>query len=212
MEFKMVEIGKLKENEWNPNEMTDSVFNHLKAEVQRVGFIDPVTARKNGKILEIIDGAHRVRIAKEVGLTEVPVIILEMDEDEAKLQTINLNQIKGEINPVKFAKLLQDLELRVKMEDLQKYLNMPMEQIESYKMLLDMPEDVEGEIKKLAKQPGFHYAFTVREGDREVVEDALKAGEGLGSSDKFVSICTGFLKANNKKNKDKGKDDDEENQ
>ena len=121
MEFKMLNPNEVKLNLYNPNEMIGSVFNHLKDEIQRVGFIDPILARKEGESLIVIDGEHRLKASQELGLKEVPVVIVEMDEDTAKIQTVNSNLIKGEFNPVKFAKLLKDLEVKFDKVALQKY-------------------------------------------------------------------------------------------
>ena len=55
------------------------------------------------------------------------------------------SQIRGETNPVKFAQLLKDLESKFELNQIQEYLNMSKEEIDSYKLLLDMDE---AEIRK----------------------------------------------------------------
>ena len=136
MEYKKLKINTLRPNEYNPNEMTESVLNHLVAELKRIGFLQPILVNKKGII---IDGEHRWLAAQEAGLKEVPVIEVDMSEKEAKLTTVNMNQIKGELNPLKFAELLTDLRKDFKLEDLSETFNMGINELENYDMLLNLP-------------------------------------------------------------------------
>jgi len=196
MEFKMMNPRDLVQNNYNPNEMVDSIYNHLKQEIQRVGFIDPVSVRKtrDGK-LEIIDGEHRWRAALDLGMKEIPVIILDMDESEAKIQTINLNIIKGEFNPIKYAKLLTDLEIKYQEDDLLKYLNMSKSELESYKLLLNLPENIDEEdVKGMKPVNKYEITFTFKtKEEMDTVNDALKLVEGKDRNIKLVRICEDYL-------------------
>ncbi len=90
----MVKVDGLVPNPWNPNHMTKEGFNELCIEVRRTSEIaKPIIARMlpDGK-LEIVDGEHNWRAAKKVGLEEVPCVIKEMSDAEAKRQTFKRNQ------------------------------------------------------------------------------------------------------------------------
>jgi len=159
MEYKKLKIDELKPNEYNPNEMTESIMNHLIAEIKRIGFLQPVLVNMEGII---IDGEHRWLAAKEVGLEEVPVIQADMDEKDAKLTTINMNQIKGELNPLKFAELLTDLRNDLELEDLSETFNMSIPELENYDLLLNLPEsdiDLPEKEPKLIKCPECGHQF-----------------------------------------------------
>ena len=137
MEYKKLNVNELKPNDYNPNEMTESIFNHLKREYERVGMLQPILINKNHII---IDGEHRWKAAKEMGLEEIPVIIVDISDEDAKITTVNMNQIKGELNPVKFAELLKSLESDYNNEQLAELLNMSELEIENYDMLLNLPD------------------------------------------------------------------------
>ena len=49
-------------------------YEELKKSIQQLGFLDPITVNKN---YEILDGYTRYRIAKELGIKEIPVEIYE---------------------------------------------------------------------------------------------------------------------------------------
>jgi len=73
-----------------------------------------------------------------------------MNEKDAKLTTINMNQIKGELNPLKFAELLIDLKQDFKLEDLSETFNMSLSELENYDMLVNLPD---GKFEEIEKKP-----------------------------------------------------------
>ncbi len=96
-----VPVNRLRENDWNPNEMDEDDFEQLVAEVRRLGRVaKPIVVRPSGGQFEIIDGAHNFRAARDVGLKEV---LCEIDEDmsdiEARIQTYMRNQ-HGQHDPL----------------------------------------------------------------------------------------------------------------
>lgn len=64
----------------NPRAITDEAVEAVAASIARFGFGAPIIARTTG---EVIAGHTRLRAAKQLGLTQVPVRFLDLDEDEA---------------------------------------------------------------------------------------------------------------------------------
>jgi len=61
-------------------------------------------------VYELIDGEHRLRAAKELGYTEVPIWNLgDISDAVAKQLTIVLNETRGSSDPGKLGELLMDL-------------------------------------------------------------------------------------------------------
>ena len=56
-------------------ELTDSVRRH--------GILQPLSVRRVGTGYELIAGERRLRAAQQAGLTEVPCIVMTMDEKES---------------------------------------------------------------------------------------------------------------------------------
>ena len=133
-----IPVKKITKNPWNPNEMTDSTYKHLKQEFKRVGFLQTILVRKHNDRYQIIDGEHRWRAAKEEGLESVPAIVVEMDDATAKTTSINMNRIKGTNNPLRLAELLKGL--KVDVPKLDSVLNMSKQELAGFDILLDMPQ------------------------------------------------------------------------
>lgn len=116
IETRQVELEKLEPNPWNPNVMTDLVLQKERESIELYGFIDPITVRphptkrkRERGVLQIIDGEHRWRVATEMELVTVPVVVLDIDTVAAKKLTIILNETRGEADTLDLAKLLKDL-------------------------------------------------------------------------------------------------------
>jgi len=60
-------------------------YEELKESIQQLGFLDPIIINKN---YEILDGYTRYRIAKELGIKEIPVEIYETSGREEELDII----------------------------------------------------------------------------------------------------------------------------
>lgn len=106
LEFEMWPIDKLRPNTWNPNEMEPKIYELTKLSMIEEGFSDPIDIDPTGLIL---DGEHRWLVAKDLGLTEVPVFVKERYNDDAKITTIRKDRTHGEPDLVKLAEIVGDL-------------------------------------------------------------------------------------------------------
>lgn len=103
----------LSPNPKNPNEMTDSEFNMLCDNIEKMGITDPILVRplEEGKY-RIVGGHHRWEVAKLLGFEEVPCTVVkdpEFDEDQEQFQVVRMNTIRGHLSPEKFMAMYQSL-------------------------------------------------------------------------------------------------------
>lgn len=79
-----VEISLLHPNRSQPRkEFDDEALNSLAQSIVENGIIQPICVRRDGALYEIISGERRTRAAKIVGITEVPCIIMDADEEKS---------------------------------------------------------------------------------------------------------------------------------
>jgi len=102
-------LNSIRENAFNPNVMTEEEFKDLVEDMRRVGpeGVDPIHVRRLEDGYEIIDGAHRFRVAQELGWNDIRCWVHEMDESEARAFNYEKNRLRGRIDPFKEAELFK---------------------------------------------------------------------------------------------------------
>lgn len=81
-------------------------FLGLRDSIQQRGILNPVSVRRDGDSLILVDGLHRLTAAKEAGLPEIPCHILDMEESQVHAAQIIANVHKVETKPVDYSKSL----------------------------------------------------------------------------------------------------------
>jgi hypothetical protein len=90
-------IAELKECEYNPRQMTEHQYEHLKNSIDQFGFVDPIIVNVHPKRKDIVVGGnHRLHIAKAVGLKELPTVEVSLDLERERELNIRLNKNTGE--------------------------------------------------------------------------------------------------------------------
>jgi ParB/RepB/Spo0J family partition protein len=108
-----IPIDLIEPNDWNPNVQSDATFEALVEEIHTSGFDEPLVVvphpDKKGAY-RIISGEHRWKAAKTLGMQAIPVVVKEQwDEATQKVQTVRRNMLRGELDRVKFSKLVNDV-------------------------------------------------------------------------------------------------------
>ena len=156
----MVPIELIVPNEWNPNELSDAMFNRLVSDMEELGFLQPLllTPLEDGKF-RIVDGEHRYEGAKLLDHTEVPAVILAgefaKDETKQKLQTMRMNMIRGVVDKRKLMALVTDLATRMPIEEVAE--GMAFDDIDGLRALIDdtrasLPPEMRKEFDKAKEE------------------------------------------------------------
>ena len=83
--------------EYNPRQLTKDQYTQLKDSLTRFGLVDPLIVNKHKTRKNILVGGHqRLRIAKEMGLDNIPCVEVELPLDQEKELNIRLNKNVGE--------------------------------------------------------------------------------------------------------------------
>ncbi len=143
---KMVKLDDLVVNELQPRKkFTDYKIEELANSIKEFGVIQPLLAHKKGSGYELIAGERRFRASKKAGLTEVPVIIREVDELEKlevaiieNLQRENLNSIDLAMS---YKKLIDDFGLT--QEEVAKKMGKSRPSVANTVRLLALPGEIQ---------------------------------------------------------------------
>jgi ABC-type transport system involved in cytochrome c biogenesis ATPase subunit len=88
-----VPVEALKIDNENPNRMSTRRLEALKKSIQRYGFVVPIITNKD---LLVADGEHRLKAAKALGMKQVSVVRLPVDEVDRRLIRQVMNKLRGE--------------------------------------------------------------------------------------------------------------------
>ena len=100
-------IADLHPDPGNPRRIEEDELAALTRSIATFGVVDPVLARRADR--RVIAGHQRLVAARRAGLTTVPVILLDLPAEDARLLNVALNQIGGEWDADLLARLLIDL-------------------------------------------------------------------------------------------------------
>lgn len=184
MEITLIKMEQVTPNSYNPNDIPEDIMAKLRAEIARKGLCEPIIVRQAEDGYIIVDGEHRWRICKELGVLEIPCIVKDYDESEAKIKTVQLNYMRGSPVPIRLASLIHDLNKEIPLEDLARRLPYDEPQLKDNLELLKLPEDfgmaIERQAMEESKEMPMVVSFVLFKKQVEVIEQAIKvAGESL---------------------------------
>ena len=108
-ELKVLPISALKPAEYNPRKKLkpgDREYKKIRDSIEEFGFADPLVVNAD---MPIIGGHQRLNVAIDLGYTEVPCAVVDVDKTREKALNIALNKITGEWDEQLLADLLTDL-------------------------------------------------------------------------------------------------------
>ena len=93
------EIKDLIPAEYNPRKLSKEQSEHIKASLQRFGFVDPVIVNTHKDRKNIIIGGHmRTKVALDLGFKKIPCVELSLTLEKEKELNIRLNKNTGEFD------------------------------------------------------------------------------------------------------------------
>ena len=86
----------------------DPEYEKLKRSIEHFGYVEPVIW--NEKTGRVVGGHQRLKVLTDMGITEVDVVVVDMDTEKEKALNIALNKISGEWDTEKLALVIADLQ------------------------------------------------------------------------------------------------------
>lgn len=104
-------INEVEPNREQPRkEFNESALSELSKSIEKNGIIQPILVRpKAGGSYQIVAGERRWRAARMAGLTEIPVVIREMSDEEAAVFALIENLQREDLNPIEEAEGIRSL-------------------------------------------------------------------------------------------------------
>ncbi|EJY7265063.1 ParB N-terminal domain-containing protein [Enterococcus faecalis] len=110
MNIEKMKLSELRYAEYNPRvDLTPGMqeYEKLKQSILEFGFVDPPIFNK--RTGNLVGGHQRVSVAKDLGIDEIEVSIVELPIEKEKALNIALNKISGQWDEDKLVELLEEL-------------------------------------------------------------------------------------------------------
>ena len=154
VQINKVPIANLQRNKYQPRTVFDEEkISELSSSIKENGMIQPIAVRPNkyepGNY-EIVAGERRWLAAQRAGLNEVPVILLNIDDQKSLEIAIVENIQRENLNVIEEAKGYQRLvkEFGYDHEKISKFMSKSRSHVSNTLRLLNLPEDIIGLIEE----------------------------------------------------------------
>lgn len=143
----MLRLSDIEPNPDQPRREFDAeALSQLAESIAAHGLIQPIVVRSSGNdgYYQIVAGERRWRASKMAGLTEVPVLIMELDDKKAAQVALIENIQRENLNPMEeaaaYRSLLTDHEMT--QEELSRQIGKSRSAVANTLRLLDLPDTV----------------------------------------------------------------------
>lgn len=181
-DVRFVPVSELAANPYQPRKTFDeAVLAQLAQSLKASGMLQPILARRSHGKLEIVAGERRWRAAKLAGLTEVPVLVREITDDESAVFGLVENLQREDLNAIEKAEAFKALlgKLGTTQEDLAKKVGMDRSSLANFLRLLDLPDAVRAHVSRGTLSMG-HARTLLGLGDRDMLvpmaDEAIRQG------------------------------------
>ncbi|WP_050613517.1 ParB/RepB/Spo0J family partition protein [Bacillus testis] len=141
-----VSIRELRPNPYQPRKLfTEEGIDELKESIKQHGILQPIIVKKSIKGYEIVMGERRFRAAKAAGLSKVPVVVRDYNNQQMMELAVLENLQREDLTPIEEGAAYQTLldHLDITQEELAKRLGKSRPHITNHIRLLSLPEDIQ---------------------------------------------------------------------
>lgn len=170
-----VPLDKIGQNPFQPRkDFDEQEISALSESIKTLGMLQPIVVRPDGEGFQLVAGERRMRAAQAAGQTEVPVRIVNYNDQNAFEATLVENIQREDLNPIEkahgFKEYLDRFEM--KQEELAERLALDRTTVNNLVGLLELPIEVQDAIRL-----------------SQITMGHAKALKGLNDPAKQVALC-----------------------
>lgn len=180
--YRMVALDQIQPNPMQPRHEFDTErLTELSDSLKTNGMMQPLVVKQNGNGFILIAGERRFRAAKIAGLTQVPVIINDVDDDVRMLELALVENIQREdLNPLELAVAYRRLieQCGLTQQDLSTRVNKSRTAVTNTLRLLTLPASVQEMVRRGELTEGHARAILSLASENEMIATARRIIEG----------------------------------
>lgn len=168
-------VDRIQNNPWQPRKrFDDDELSQLRDSIKTHGVLQPLVVRKSGEHFQLIAGERRLRAAQAAGLRDVPVHVVEFNDQQVYEAALVENIQRSDLNPIEKAQGFKEYMDRfgVNAEQLGTKLGLDRSTVANHIGLLNLPAEVQD---------------AVRLG--QISMGHAKVLKGVASADKQQTLC-----------------------
>ncbi|MBI5682145.1 MAG: ParB/RepB/Spo0J family partition protein [Deltaproteobacteria bacterium] len=199
-----VPINEIRANRFQPRKTFDEVtLKELADSIKEKGILEPLLVRRNNPGYELIAGERRLRAAKMSLLKDVPVLVMNVSDEEVQELAIIENIQREGLNAIEQAEGFRSLieKFGLSQEEIAKKVGKERATVANFLRLLKLPLDIRSEIEKGSITIGHAKIILSVEKEslqREICRKILKKGLSVRGTESLVNkfkVLTGAHKS-----------------
>ena len=175
-----INIDELRVNPYQPRKIfNDEALRDLSESIKEHGVFQPIIVKKSIKGYEIIAGERRVRASKLAGLTKIPAIVRNLNDEQmmeiALLENLQRENLSAIEEAIAYKSMLDKLSLT--QEQLSKKVGKSRSHITNTLGLLRLPAEVQAMVANNQLSMGHARVLSKLEDDNKIIEMAREIVE-----------------------------------
>lgn len=167
-EIKQINITEIKPNRFQPRiKFDEKALQELANSIKKYGIIEPLILRKIPNGYEVIAGERRLKAASLVGLTQVPAIIMEINDQASAELAIVENLQRQSLTPIEEAKAYQNLAENSNSKEIADLMSKEEKEINNKMKLLKLSKNVQEALQNNEISEGHAKALLQLENEQE---------------------------------------------
>ena len=187
----LVPVHKIQKGPWQPRRrFAEEALKELADSIREKGVLEPVWLRRAGEIFHLIAGERRFRAAQLAGLPEIPALLHEVSDLEAREMSLIENLQRADLDLIEEAEGYRDLmrEAGLTQEEVSKRIGKARATVANALRLLDLSDAVKRALSEGALTAGHAKVLLgAAAGDRDLLAArAIAQGLSVRALEKLV--------------------------
>jgi ParB family chromosome partitioning protein len=143
-------VERIEHNPYQPRKLFDEdEIAHLSESIRNHGVLQPLVVRQLGEQFQLIAGERRLRAAQKAGLAEVPVHVVDFNDQQVLEAALAENIQRSDLNPIEKAQGFKEYldRFNVTQEQLAHRLGMDRTSVSNLVNLLNLPPEVQNAVR-----------------------------------------------------------------
>jgi len=187
-----VAVERIDHNPYQPRKaFDDEELAALSESIRTVGILQPLVVRQVGERFQLVAGERRLRAAQAAGYGEVPVRVVDFNDQQVLEAALVENIQRADLNPIEKAQGFQEYLQRFDMthEELSKRLGLDRSTVTNLVRLLELPPEVQSAVRVGQISAGHARALlAVTDRDRQVslCKEIITRGHSVRATEALV--------------------------